>query len=154
MAPGGTEHSVSSLNAGFYLKAHCKRVKTGRVYGNEAGVVTEPVLGTVRGADALYISYKRLPKGKTFGSKGFLRAVPELVVEVMGRDDSWKDMETKVAEYHKLGVDLVWVLVPNTFSVRVHPRGGEPYVLSKKDTITGGKVLPKFKCKVERFFED
>src|ERR1043165_4016748 len=101
-------HSFTSANVGYLLEGHCKRVKTGRVYGNEAGLVTETRPGTVRGVDALYLSYKRLAKGKTFESRGFLRKVPELVVEVLGRDDTWMDTEEKVAEYHKLGVDLVW----------------------------------------------
>jgi Uma2 family endonuclease len=152
MPPGGYEHSLTTSLIFGHLLRHCDKYKTGRVLTNEAGVVTRKNPGTVRGADALYISFKRLPKRERF--PGFLRVAPELVAEVKSHDDSWDDMEEKVREYHKIGVELVWVADPKALIVRVYPRGGEPYVLSKKDTITGGKVLPKFKCRVERFFED
>ena len=150
--PGGYYHSRSAMKIGTILGNHCERAKCGRVIGCEAGVVTEPRSGTVRGADVLYISYIRLAKGAQF--PGFLRAVPELIVEVLGVSDSWKKIEEKVAEYHMLGVDLVWVADPQTRSVRIYPKGGTPILKSDRETIDGGHVLPKFKCKIARFFED
>ncbi len=152
MSPGGFFHSQTSSNIGGLLRDCCEKEKCGRVLTNEAGVVTDPGLGTVRGADALYISYKRLAKGK--GYEGFLRTPPELVAEVEGKDDTWKKLKQKVDEYHNLGVDLVWVADPKTRSVRIYPRGGKPLLKHDGEFIDGGKVLPKFKCRISRFFED
>jgi Uma2 family endonuclease len=152
MVPGGFFHSNASANILTLLRVHCRKVKCGRVIGNEAGVVTEDFPGTVRGADVLYISYKRRPKNHP--NPGFVRQIPELTVEVLGVSDSWKKLEEKVAEYHKLGVDLVWVADPKSRSVCIYPKGGKPVLKHENETIDGGKVLPKFKCKIARFFED
>ena len=143
---------LTSSNIAALLDVYCNKEKCGRVLGNKAGVVTEADVGTVRGADALYISYKRLPKGGLY--QGFLRTPPELVAEVKGKDDTWKKLKQKVDEYHKLGVDLVWVADPKTRSVRIYPRGGKPILKHDGEFIDGGKVLPKFKCRISRFFED
>jgi len=152
MVPGGIPHSTVSANVTGVLVAYSRKKKNGRILANEAGVVVKRNRDTVRGADALYISYKRLPTGVKW--KGFLRQPPELVAEVLGDDDTWKNIEKKVDEYHAFGVDLVWVADPRTLSVRVYPRKGEPSVLHETDYISGGKLLPGFRCKVAEFFLD
>ena len=127
-------------------------MKAGRVLTNETGVVVKRDPDSVRGADVLFISYQRLPATEQW--EGFLRQPPELVAEVLGADESWKKMEEKIAEYHAFGVDLVWVADPRMLAVRLCPRGGEPSVLHGSDELTGGNVLPGFRCKVSEFFAD
>jgi Uma2 family endonuclease len=124
----------------------------GRIIGNEAGVIVERGPDTVRGADVAYLSYRRIPKGKVWN--GFLRKPPELIAEVLAADQPWKEMETKVAEYHAFGVDLVWVADPQTETVRVYPKGGRPSVLQRDGQLTAGDILPGFSCKVSEFFAD
>jgi len=151
MAPSGMGHSEVTTNICWLLLTHVKRAKSGRVLTNEAGIVVAQDPDTVRGADVLYLSYQRLAKAEKW--KGFLRHPPELVVEVFADDDSWQKMETKIAEYHAIGVDMVWVAEPKTQSVRLYPKGGEPYVLHSNATIED-KALPGFRCSVSEFFED
>jgi Uma2 family endonuclease len=103
-----------------------------------------------RGADIAYISYKRLPPGKP--KKGFLTVPPELIVEVFGEEDSWVEIEKKIEDYHNFGVDMVWVAVPDTATVRVYPRGGQAYTLGPDDEVDGGEILPGFRVKVAKCF--
>ena len=117
---------------------------------NETGIVVKRDPDTVCGADVLFISYRRLKASQRW--RGFLRQPPELVVEVLAEDDSWKKIEAKVAEYHSFGVDLVWIADPKTLSVRVYPRGDKPTVCPKGGELSGGRALPGFRCKVARFF--
>ena len=152
MSPGHFKHSRVTMNIAFVLEAYARRTKTGRILTNEAGMVVKKDLDTVRGGDVVFISYKRLPAARTY--KGFLRIAPELVVGVLGEDDTWKDLEEKTEEYRSFGVDMVWVVDPKTLSVRLYPRRGEPYVLHEKDEISGGKILPGFSCGVSEFFVD
>lgn len=108
---------------------------------------------TVRGADVLFISYGRLQAAEDW--EGFLRHPPELVVEVFSKDDSWKKMEEeKIADYHAFGVDVVWVVDPQTRTVRLYPRAGEPSILQAADELDGADFLPGFKCPVATFFAD
>lgn len=152
MSPGGFEHSRITVRVVFLLEGHSRRNKLGRVLTNEAGMVVRHGPDTVRGADALFISFRRLPRSENW--KGFLQQVPELVVEVLSEDDSWKKMEEKIADYHTFGVDMVWVIDPRTLAVRLYPRGAEPFVLHSADEIDGGELLPGFRCRVAEFFGD
>jgi Uma2 family endonuclease len=152
MAPGGLEHSEVSTNITLLLGVYVRRKRLGRVLSNEAGIVVAKDPDTVRGADVAFISYERLPKGQRFRS--FLRHRPELVVEVLGEDQSWEKMNEKVADYHAFGVDLVWVADAHTETVRVYPKGGEPLVRQRNEELSGGELLPGFSCKVADFFTD
>jgi Uma2 family endonuclease len=151
MSPGHYTHSRVTMNIAFILESYARRSKHGRTLTNEAGLVTSAADDTVRGADVTFISFKRLPAHKE--RRGFLRQPPELVVEVLGAEETWQSVEEKVADYHEFGVDMVWVADPNTLSVRLYPRRGEPRVLHEKDEISGGRLLPGFRCRVAEFFE-
>src|SRR5262245_1265380 len=58
----------------------------GYVVTNDSGIVTERDPDTVRGADVAYYSHVRVPKG-TLKQRGYLTAVPDLIVEVRSPDD-------------------------------------------------------------------
>lgn len=152
MSPGGVEHSAVVAKFVILLGAWSSRSKAGRVLSGEAGVVVGRDPDTVRGADALYISYKRLPRGRK--PAGFLRERPELIVEVLGQKDTWEEMETKLAEYREFGVDLVWIADPQTQTVRTHPRSGKAATLHGEDELASAKLLPGFRCKVREVFEE
>ncbi|MBI2919481.1 MAG: Uma2 family endonuclease [Planctomycetes bacterium] len=152
MSPGGFEPSRVVMQIAGMLWTWANRAGTGRVVTGEAGILVDRNPDTVRGADVLYISFKRLPKGREWA--GFLRQPPEVVVEVLGQKDTWDELEAKVAEYHKFGVDIVWVAEPKTRSVRIYSRGVEPAVVQGDDEISGVKLLPGFRCKVREFFAE
>lgn len=152
MPPAGEEHSEVTSNAGIKLGVWAKTNGRGRVLMGEPGVITERDPDTVRGADAIYISYSRRPKGQR--AKGFLAAPPELVVEVAGQRQSWREVMRKVAEYLAMGVDRVWVLNPDRQTVHVYRSDEEPRVYRSADTLTDEDILPGFSCAVAELFED
>jgi hypothetical protein len=63
------------------LGGHLDRHDTGRLVGNDSGVVTEHEPDTVRGADVAYYSYERIPRGPLPRGR-YLTVMPELVFEV------------------------------------------------------------------------
>ena len=152
MSPGGIHHSLVTGNAFRLLDAHCRPRALGRVLTGEAGVIVARRPDTVRGADVAFISYQRLPKGPT--DYGFLKQPPELVIEVLSKDTSWTKMEEKVADYHAMGVDLVWVLDPQTVTLRAYPREGAPLLLRDTDTVNADPHVPGFSVSVGAFFEE
>jgi len=152
LAPGGPEHSFSSNNISVLLTNFVRRHRLGRVFGNEAGIHTRLDPPCSRGMDVAFFSYRRLPRGNL--PKGFFRVAPELVVEVLGEDDTWASMERKVREYHDIGVEMVWLADPETRTVKRFPRGTEPTVVPADGQISGGDILPGFVVPVARFFED
>jgi Uma2 family endonuclease len=152
MSPGGVRHSRIVVRACALLDAHCRPLRLGRVLSGEAGVIVARRPDTVRGADVAFVSYDRLPKEAS--EDGFLQQPPELVIEVLAKDASWQKMDEKIADYHALGVDLVWVLDPHTLTVRAYPRGASPQILRDTDTATADPHVPGFSVRVSQFFEE
>ncbi len=151
LAPGGPEHSGVTGNAYFQIRTFVEKHHIGRVFTNETGIHTRQKPARTRGMDVAYISYKRLPKGKL--PKGFFRIPPELIVEVLGEDCGWADMKVKVAEYHDMGVDMIWVADPARMTVTQFPRDGKENEIATTGVIEGGAILPGFKAKVASFFD-
>jgi Uma2 family endonuclease len=126
--------------------------KLGRVLTGETGTHIQSELPRCRLADVSFLSYQRAPKGQV--PSGFLRVPPELIAEVLSEDDTWTAMEEKIRDYHRTGVDMVWVADPQTRTVRVFPRGGTPSVVHDGSEIDGGAILPGFKAPIARFFDE
>jgi Uma2 family endonuclease len=152
MSPGGILHSQVTSRACFILGSHCRPLGVGRILSGEAGLVVARRPDTVRGADIAFISYARFPKDAP--KVGFLQQPPELVIEVLAKDTSWEKMEEKIADYHAFGVDLVWVLDPQTLTLRAYPRGGNPVVSRDSDTVSADPHVPGFIVRVGAFFEE
>src|SRR5205823_5860915 len=83
LSPSGMNHSRPCIRAAVLLENWAEKTGLGRVYANEIGLVTQRKPDTVRGADAAYISYARLPEGDE--PEGYCPVPPEIIVEVVGR---------------------------------------------------------------------
>jgi Uma2 family endonuclease len=123
----------------------------GRVLSNDSGVITERGPDTVRGADACYYSYERLPKGPL--EKGYGPEVPELVVEVRSSTDRWRDIHEKITEYLHAGVLVVIVLDPGLSTAHVFGADDPPRTLGPEDEMVLPGILEGFRVRVGRFFE-
>lgn len=151
LSPGGMSHSGVSANAAFLLGLWARRSRCGRVFANEAGLITERTPDTVRGADVAYFSYQRLPKGEE--PAGFSPIPPELVVDILGKRQGRPQMLEKAAEYLNMGVDRVWIIDPKTRGLHVLRSDVEPQVLGQRALLRDPDVLPGFKVRVKDFFQ-
>lgn len=151
VSPGGLPHSTVSANVAYLLSQWARKSRKGRVLANEAGIVTSDRPATVRGADVAFVSYRRLPRRAR--PSGFARVAPELVVEIVGSGQTWKQTFEKAGEYLGMGVDRVWIVDVRRRRVHVLHPDAPPVVLSEKDAIADAEVLPGFRCKVSEFFE-
>ena len=152
LSPGGYSHSSISANVAGILWHWTQEAKLGRVLTNEAGIIIEKDPDTVRGADVAYISYQRLPRGKA--PDGFSTVPPELVVEVVGKGQGWREMVEKAGEYLRMGVDRVWVVDPQSCRLHVFRPDRGPMELTEADTVSDESILPGFSCVVGEFFAD
>jgi len=150
LSPAGFPQAFLTMRIGRLLGNFVDVQKTGWVLGNEAGLHVNRRKQRTRGADVLYISYQRLPREKYH--QGFLKVPPELVVEVFGEKETWDELAEKIKDYHEFGIDMVWVVDPDSQTVKLHPRGGQEKILSKDDTLDGGVVLPEFRVPLTELF--
>jgi Uma2 family endonuclease len=143
-------HSGIALNIAYLLEHWNRRAGKGRVYSNEAGLITQSKPATVRGADVAFFSFKRLPRRSE--PSGFSAVPPELVVEIIGKGQGWRKMVEKAGEYLRMGVDRVWIVDPKRRSLTVLRPDDEPTVLSEGQAVIDAKILPGFRCRVREFF--
>lgn len=105
-----------------------------------------------RKADVSFVRKDRVPAGALL--MGSLYMAPDLVVEVLSPNDKAVEVEEKVAEYLDAGVELVWIVYPETRSVTVRRQDGSSAVFAGDAVITGDHVLPGFECPVREFFPE
>jgi Uma2 family endonuclease len=75
-----------------------------------------------------------------------------LAIEVLSPNDLAAFVNCKITDYLNSGIELVWIVDPKARTVTIYASNTGPKVLTEKDTLTGGAVLPGFRCKVADFF--
>ena len=149
MAPTGHPHGFVEFNIGGILRNFVRQHGLGRVMGGEVGIYTSRNPDTVRGADVVFISHARMAQVE---SHSFLDVAPELVVEILSPDDTWRQVNDKLEEHFHLGVKLIWVVDPIRQLVYVYETIEQASRLTTAETLTGGEVLPGFAVMVAELF--
>ena len=134
------------------MDTFCDARGSGEVFQSNCGYqIFEPDGNRVRYADGSFIRAGRLPGDEP--PQGHCRITPDLVIESVSPNDTAVEVEAKVEEWLDAGVRLVWVLYPNTQRVHVHTHARTFGKLGTEDVLTGGDVLPGFKCRVAEIFQ-
>jgi Uma2 family endonuclease len=108
----------------------------------------------LRAPDICFISWDRLP-GRRMPDKAFPKLAPDLTVEILSRSNTRKEMLKKREDYFKVGVRIAWEVDPVKRTVTVYNSPAEPMiVLTEKDTLDGGRVLPDFKLSLRKLFAE
>lgn len=64
------------------------------------------------------------------------------------------ELDQKLAEYRNAGVKLIWVVNPNSRSVRVHRLDHTVSEFTETDIITGESVIPGFSILVSELLPE
>lgn len=107
--------------------------------------------GLVRKPDASFITLNRMTR-EQYEEEGYIEIVPDLVAEVISPNDLAGDVEEKLAEWLGAGVKVVWIIYPETRTVRIHRRDGESAFLRSSDTLAAPDVLPGFSLPIAELF--
>lgn len=105
---------------------------------------------TVRAPDVAFVYSARLPSGGI--GPGPMRVTPDLAVEVVSPSETRSRLEEKLDDYRACGVPLVWVIDPAARTVSVIEGDLTPQLLREGGALTGGMVLPDFRCNVGDLF--
>ena len=149
--PTGQEHGEIVMNLGSLLRVFIKSRKLGRLTGSDAGVWLERNPDTVREPDIAYFSAEKIPPGVRI--TGYSEVVPDLVVEVVSPSDGLREVNDKALMWLSYGVQLVWVVNPDSRVVEVYPAGRAVSTLTEDDTIDGLDALPGFTCTVREVLD-
>ncbi len=151
LSRAGLDHSRSSANIAVALGSWARSTMRGRIFTNEVGLITERDPDTLRGADVVYYSCERLPKGD---AAGFSAIPPDVVVDVWGRWQTWTDLHEQAAEYLRMGVDRVWLVDPEGRSIHVLGRELPPARFGPDDVLGDAEILPGLELHVAALFAD
>jgi Uma2 family endonuclease len=145
MSPTGGLHQVVAANCVAILREFVLKNRLGYVGSSEGGYKLTTNPDVIRGTDASFISFARLPDGIP---DGYIPVPPDLAVEVVSPHDRAGDILEKVDEYRAAGTSLVWVIYPKQRQVMVYHSGRDAQLLSGDDRLDGGDVLPGFSVSI------
>lgn len=147
----GALSSWIGTNLARLLGNFVERHRLGWIWATEAGYQCFPdEPNNVRKPDVSFIRNGRLPGERI--PKGFLRIAPDLAGEVISPNDFTLELDTKVVEYLHAGVRLLWIINPETRTIRIHRADGTVGWLTESDKLSGEDILPGFDCQVAELF--
>ncbi len=147
----GAPESRVAVRIGYKFEAYCDaNPDAGWVLESETAYQCFPSADTLRRPDVSFIRSEHYPEGKL--PKGSLRVPPDLCVEVISPTNTAGAVEVKVQLYLSAGVQLVWVVFPETRSVHARRPDGSATIYNEQQDITAEGILPGFMCPVREFF--
>jgi Uma2 family endonuclease len=105
----------------------------------------------VRKPDVSFLRFGRLPDEQI--PEGHLRIPPDLAVEVLSPNDLDYETDQKIEQYLAAGVQLVWVVNPESRTILIYRADGTIHGLRERDELSGEAVLPGFRCRVGEIFQ-
>ena len=150
MSPAGHNHGRIAMRLSIALGQYVQEHRLGEIYAAETGYKLKSNPDTVRPPDLSFIEQRRVDEvGDT---KGYWPGAPDLAVEVLSPNDIVSDVEQKVADWLKGGSRLVWVVSPSMRTVTVFSSRTHIQVLTEKDLLNGGSLIPGFEYPIAKLF--
>ncbi len=148
--PTGHNHGRITMRLSVPLGQYVQERELGEVYAAETGFKLRSNPDHVRAPDLSFIRARRVQEvGDT---KGYWPGAPDLAVEVLSPNDVVSEVEQKVGEWLEAGASLVWVLSPKMRTVTVYRSRTDIKILTEKDTLDGGPVIPGFQYPIAKLF--
>ncbi len=126
---------------------------------NQLGCVVSEMLFVLGGArklkrrpDVAFVSSARWPIEQPIPDDEAWDVVPDLAVEIISRSNSAIDVNVKIHEYFRAGVQGVWVIYPKTQEVYVYTSVDSIKVLSREAELVGEPLLPGFRLPLKSLF--
>ena len=85
--------------------------------------------------------------------EGYLESIPELVVEVVSKNDTRPYIERKVGDYLRAGVRVVWVADPETRTLTEHRQDAQPRTYSADESVSLPELIPGFSLALKDVFD-
>jgi len=152
LPPADDQHGAVEANLAAQLKNRGEHRRLGRARSGGLAIVLWCNPDRVGGADAVFIANASLPIQRS--PEGYLETIPDLVVEVVSKNDTRPYVSQKVSDYLAAGVKVVWVADPPSRTIAEHRPGVEPVMHRPEDVLTVEDLLPGFRMQVADAFEE
>lgn len=147
--PMGTKEAIWAGLIVHYLWDFLEQHNLGLALGADGFLRLFP--GRVRVPDASFFSWGRLPDGD-LPDEAIASIVPDLAAEVLSKSNTRKEIDLKLDDYFRAGVNLVWIIDPVTQTAEAYTTRHSMVLVKKNGTLHGGAVLPGFKLALKKLF--
>ncbi len=151
MAPAGSEHGRIAGRIFTRLAVHVEKHDLGVTYAAETGFRIAVSPDTVRAPDAAFVSHRQLAAIEP--TRGYLPLAPDLVVEVVSPNDSFSDVEAKVANWLEAGTGIVLVADPENRLLKAYRPDGDIRTFRSGESFEAGEVCDNLTLAVNDVFE-
>lgn len=148
--PPNAWHGAIANRLAYLLASFVEEAACGAVFGHDTGFQIASDPDTVRAPDVAFVRRERLSE---IPRRAYPRLAPDLAVEVISPGERPGELLAKVADWLEAGTSVAWVLDPESCRVRVHAADGSLEILGPEDDLTGGDLLPGFRCSVAEVVE-
>ena len=149
MSPVHASHGLVCVRISAFLFNFVQGRRLGEVYDSSTGFRLGENL--LLSPDIAFVSKARLKKILIAPDK-FLQGAPDLVVEVLSPSDRLAQINRKLDHYFEHGTRLAWLVNWRKEQVHIYTPDSIEAFTRPNDTLTGGLVLPGFKCRLSRVF--
>ena len=149
MSPVHANHGEICARLCAMLLQFAESRKLGKVYDSSTGFRLADDL--LLSPDISFVSKARLKKIEV-GPEKFLAGAPDLVVEVLSPSDRMTQINRKLERYFEHGARLAWLVNSRKQQVHIYTADSIEALTDLDGVLTGGSVLPGFKCKLRRIF--
>ncbi|HEV7226631.1 MAG TPA: Uma2 family endonuclease [Pirellulales bacterium] len=151
MSPPGHIHGKVEVKIAYALVEAGEKQGHGEVSGGETGVLLWRNPDRVVGADVVFLRAAALPARLT--KEGYLETIPDLVVEVVSKNDTAPYVQRKVDDYLTAGVRVVWVADPDSRILTEHRRDAKPRVYAENETAAVPELIPGLQLSLKDVFD-
>ncbi len=151
------ESRVSSLSSWvggeLFAQIHsfCKGKEIGWVFPADSGFQCFPDRPkNVRKPDLSFVKSGNMTWDQI--TDGWMKVVPNLVVEVVSPNDRATQLEKKIERFLQAGVPLLWIIYPDVRIVRIIRGDGSTAILREGDELSGEEIIPGFVSPVASIF--
>jgi Uma2 family endonuclease len=147
MSPVHENHGTICIRVGALLFNFAAQHDLGRVYDSSTGFRLAADL--LLSPDVAFVSKARLKKIFLAPDK-FLQGAPDLVVEVLSPSDRMVQLNRKLDHYFEHGTKLAWLVNWKKGQIHIYTPDSIEALTRPNEVLTGGAVLPGFKCRVSQ----
>jgi Uma2 family endonuclease len=151
MTPTGLEGSSWNSEIIADLTIWARRDGRGKVFDSTGGFTLPD--GSMRVADAAWVSWQSwnaLPREE---QKRFGHLSPEFVIELRSESDRSPDLEAKMEMWIRNGAQLAWLIDPERKLVAIYRPGQAVEVLQQPSVMRGDGPVAGFELGMERIWE-
>ena len=150
MSPSSAGHGVVAARLAAIIGGFVEMHDLGVALAAETGFLVETNPDTVRAPDVAVVLKERV--AQVIPARGFARGAPDLAVEVLSPDDSWKATVAKAKMWLQKGARSAWIIDPLKQVAEVHTADGRVRRFTGTGILADEAILPGLAIPMTRLF--